>query len=189
MGALSLPPRKGTHGREMARYRLTTIVVLLALALACALAPGAMASSTLLSGYGGPGQGNQAILGTTLIGGGSAGGSGGGSSGTGAPPGTAASLELEEGRGGSSGAGGASGAGGSPRTGSSASQGAQSAGSAGAGHVPAALAAARVDAPALGLSGGDLAYVVLGFLVLALTALLSFVLMRRAGAERPAGER
>src|SRR5437879_11300009 len=39
-------------------------------------------ASPLLSGYGGPGQGSQAILGSTLFG-----GSGGGSSGSGAAPG------------------------------------------------------------------------------------------------------
>ena len=54
----------------MARHALTTIAALMALAFCCALAPAADASSTLLSGYGGPGQGNQAILGSTLIGGG-----------------------------------------------------------------------------------------------------------------------
>src|SRR6185437_13398965 len=61
----------------MAKHRLTTTFALLALGLLGAFAPAASASSTLLSGYGGPGQGNQAILGSTLIGGGG-GASGGG---------------------------------------------------------------------------------------------------------------
>src|ERR1700761_4789261 len=73
----------------MRRQRLTTTVALFAFGCFCASAPGAWASSTLLSGYGGPGQGNQAILGSTLIGGGGAsggsGGSGGGAAGVPAP--------------------------------------------------------------------------------------------------------
>jgi hypothetical protein len=170
----------------MARYRLTTIVVLLALALCCAVSPAAIASSTLLSGYGGPGQGNQAILGSTLIGGG-AGGSGGGGSGTGTPAGTAASLAVEEAHG-SSGAraagGGKAGKGGVVR----ASRGASPQGSETLGRAVDTLAVKRVDAPALGLGGGDVAYIVLAFLVLALTALLSVLVMRRGPADRAAGE-
>src|SRR5438876_10100556 len=58
----------------------------LAAALALlALAPAAANAGPLLSGYGGPGQGNQAILGSTLLG-----GPGGGSSGAGAGSGSGA---------------------------------------------------------------------------------------------------
>src|ERR1700753_670599 len=60
----------------MGRQRLTPAAALVALSL-CILPAGAHASSTLLSGYGGPGEGNQAIIGSALIGGGK-GGSGGG---------------------------------------------------------------------------------------------------------------
>ncbi len=60
------------------------LLVGLALATLATLATPAFArSTTLLSGYGGPGQGNQAVLGATMLGGhggGSSGGNGGGSS-------------------------------------------------------------------------------------------------------------
>lgn len=170
----------------MLRYRVTTIVVLLALASCCAFSPAAMASSTLLSGYGGPGQGNQAILGSTLIGG--AGGGSGGGAGTGSPSGTAASLAVEEPRAGSSSGSGSGGSGSSHRGGSAASRASRSAPSTGARPAITALTAERVDAPALGLGGGDVAYIVLAFLVLALTALLTVLVMRRGGADRAAGE-
>jgi hypothetical protein len=53
----------------------------LVLGVSCAL-PLAAQASTLLSGYGGPGQGNQAILGSALLNGPRSGGGGGGSAGT-----------------------------------------------------------------------------------------------------------
>jgi hypothetical protein len=56
-----------------------------------ALVPAARAGS-LLSGYGGPGQGSQALLGSTLIGG--SGGGGGGGSSSGGSPGSLASLQA-----------------------------------------------------------------------------------------------
>jgi hypothetical protein len=171
----------------MLRYRLTTIVVLLALALCCAFSPAATASSTLLSGYGGPGQGNQAILGSTLIGG-AGGGSGGGGAGTGSSTETAPSLTVEEPGAGSSGAG-------APRHGnggkggvSGVSRGASKPEAETLGRATDTLAAQRVDAPALGLGGSDVAYIVLAFLVLALTALFSVLVMRRGGVDRAAGE-
>jgi hypothetical protein len=171
----------------MSRYRLTTIVVLLALALCCAFSTAAIASSTLLSGYGGPGQGNQAILGSTLIGG-AGGGSGGGSAGTSGAPGTVPSLAVEERHATSSGGGGARGSGGFHRGGSQASRAAKAGASSATGAAAATLAAERVDAPALGVSGSDLAYIVLAFLVLVLTALLSVFVMRHGSADRAAGE-
>src|SRR5437879_8345365 len=61
----------------MKRHRtITSLAALAALVVSMAIAATAHASS-LLSGYGGPGQGNQAILGSTLLGGGSGGGGGG----------------------------------------------------------------------------------------------------------------
>jgi hypothetical protein len=70
----------------MTAHRASTVAALTALVVLLLVVPVAAASS-LLSGYGGPGQGNQAILGSTLLntpGGGSGGGSGsGGSAGAG----------------------------------------------------------------------------------------------------------
>jgi hypothetical protein len=59
------------------------IAIGMLVAVFSAAAPSAASAGTLLSGYGGPGQGSQAVLGSTLLGGsgkGSGGSSGGGSS-------------------------------------------------------------------------------------------------------------
>src|SRR5258705_13375486 len=65
------------------RRKITPIIA--GLAAATALIPASAQASSVLSGYGGPGQGNQVILGAALLNGprgGSGGGSGGGSSST-----------------------------------------------------------------------------------------------------------
>jgi hypothetical protein len=159
----------------MGRYCWIITAALTALTLCCALAPaaGAKNNSTLLSGYGGPGQGNQAILGSTLIGGG---GSAGGSSGA-SEEGTS-SLAVP--RGGSSG-------GGRPHHGPTAPS--AQARTAPTATLPATAASSHVEAPALGLSGSDVAYMAVALLVLALTALLTVLLMRRSRPGGPAGER
>src|SRR5579871_2775832 len=170
----------------MSRHRLTTIVALFALAACGASAPAAGASSTLLSGYGGPGQGNQAILGSTLIGGGgSSGGSGNSGGGQGpatqAPP---ASIEAS-----SSSAAAGKGAGGKgSRSGTHTTPGRRT--HHGAATTPAGSEtiarvqdARSVSAPALGLGGKDIVLIVLAFAVLALTAFVTVLLTRRGDAE------
>ena len=84
---MSLKPKKGTQGRDM--HQKISIVSALTLTLAlvailCVSVPTvALAGSPLLSGYGGPGTGEQAILGSTLVGGpGGGSGSGGSSAGS-----------------------------------------------------------------------------------------------------------
>lgn len=166
----------------MPRQRLTTIVALFALGSCWAGAPTASASSTLLSGYGGPGEGNQAILGSTLIGGSGGSRGGGGSSSTGSSAPQTVSIE----------AGPAPSA--TPHTGGSGGQKASGAGTprahprrprathtstpAGATAPAKAVEVRAVSAPALGLSGTDVAHVVLAFLVLVLTAVVTVVLTR-----------
>src|SRR5207253_1711120 len=66
----------GKQGSMTTHRRIITSVGLLMVAAACT--PAAAHGNPLLSGYGGPGQGNQAILGATLLNG----PGGGGSSGT-----------------------------------------------------------------------------------------------------------
>ena len=90
------PPRpmKGPHGRDMGRQRITTMAALAGLCLLCVFAAPAGASSTLLSGYGGPGEGNQALLGSTLIGGG---GNGGGSGSGASSSSSVSSIALPQG--------------------------------------------------------------------------------------------
>jgi hypothetical protein len=67
----------------MRRNRLTCAVAAASTLLAVGLSPAAALAGSLLSGYGGPGQGNQAILGSALLNGpaGKGGSGGGGSSG------------------------------------------------------------------------------------------------------------
>jgi hypothetical protein len=64
----------------MKNHRMT--IPALALLVTFAASPGVAAASSLLSGYGGPGQGSQAILGSTLVNGPRGGGGSGGSSGS-----------------------------------------------------------------------------------------------------------
>jgi hypothetical protein len=64
------------------RQRLGLITAVLGLA-AAALVPASASAGSLLSGYGGPGEGNQAILGSALLGGPSGGAGAGGESGSG----------------------------------------------------------------------------------------------------------
>jgi hypothetical protein len=151
----------------------------LALALASFLSAStplaAFAGSPLLSGYGGPGAGEQAIVGSTLLGGPHGGAGSGGSSG-------------------SAGSGGA-GLGGSGRAlsgGSGSNSAWLGAGSAAASQTgvrvapggtsafvyPASLRSASVNSPALGISGGDLVLLAGIIATLALVGTLTIRLAR-----------
>ncbi len=158
------------------------------LALLAAPAPAALAGGPLLSGYGGPGAGAQAIIGGTLLNGprGGSGGGSGGSAGGSASFGAAASLSSSSatsashlaagGRDGqdASRAFGGPGAGRSRRHGSGrgAGDGGASPGSTGAhsssSHLGVASMAASVSAGASWFTGGDLLALVLAAGVLAL---------------------
>ena len=69
----------------MRSHRSTILIVATMASSLMAVAPLTAAANTLLSGYGGPGQGDQAILGATLLNGPGAGG-GGGSGSSESPP-------------------------------------------------------------------------------------------------------
>jgi hypothetical protein len=195
---VSLEPKKGTQGRDMHQRIKFVSALILAFALVMgALAPSvALAGSPLLSGYGGPGAGEQAILGSTIVGGGGSGsgGSSGGSTGgrqegggTASPPGAA---------GGSSPAGAGAAKAGTTEvhTGEALNPhghrrpGGSAAGQAGRAHVsppgasayvyPTTLRAASYSSPALGISGGDLLALVATIATLALLAVLTIRLRR-----------
>jgi hypothetical protein len=86
-----LEPEKGTQGREGMNSRQKIIGAAAVAAALMSAVPVSATASSLLSGYGGPGQGSQAILGSALLNGPSnGGGSGGGSAGSGRAAGTAA---------------------------------------------------------------------------------------------------
>ena len=145
--------------------------------------PSSVLAGPLLSGYGGPGEGNQAILGSALLGGG---GSSGGSSGsTGSSPGVAA--ETAGGQSGRSQSNGSA----TGASGLSSTAGRRSKGSAGGGAANSrdntaessggvaraySVSSSRSTSGAsdtLGLSGTDLGYVLLVLCALAFTGVLT----------------
>jgi len=153
-------------------------VVLMTLALA-GISPAAAAANSLLSGYGGPGQGSQAILGSALLGGPSGGGgSGGGGS-------TAGTGTAEGATSGSQGAAGGSARGSSRAAGRgngrAVERAAAPSGSAAKTHGPAASSATTARAPVLELPAADLVYALLALVALALTGVLTRQLARRSG--------
>jgi hypothetical protein len=171
---------------SMRTHRSTIRMVVLSLALALALAaPLAAQAGPLLSGYGGPGQGNQAILGSTLIGGpgGGSGGPGGGETATSASGGAASAAQPV--------------AGATQTSASRASSGRGGHGVSGAGTATTRSARPVVGelsdrsypglesaggGSALGLSAAEIVYIVLAAAALAFTGLLT----RRLAGTRAA---
>lgn len=194
-------PQYARHGS----MRSDRIIIHLGVTAAIALAvvPSAAQASSLLSGYGGPGEGNQAVLGSALVngptGGGGAGSGGSSSSGSAGstPAGSGAQGSGSASSGGSSrgstsrGAGSSSSptaAGGRSVPGGSAHRSAGTSvapGRASSGAQTFYPMAERVPAGqqggVLGLSGSNLLYVIVGFAVLVLVA----VLTRRLGGPAP----
>jgi hypothetical protein len=179
----------------MRRHRTITLIAGLAVGVVCAVPANAL-GGPLLSGYGGPGQGSQSILGAALLNGGSGGGAGGSSSGESGPSATAAgggeaaaaatvkdaaSAQRSDGR--------PATAGRHRHPGASVSRDAQAGGRADLSQpttAAAAYAAAERGAPAagsgaLGLSPVDFLLIVLGFGMLALIAIAMRRLTRTGG--------
>jgi hypothetical protein len=149
-----------------------------------AVAPAAAGANSLLSGYGGPGQGSQVILGSALVnppGGGSGGGGGSSSSGGGSGP---QARTPNHGASSPEGPAGARNRGSGPHSAPSASKGGQASAGGAHGYTPAlALAAHESGAGSapFGLSGTDLLYILL---VLGGLLLTGVVTMRVAGRPR-----
>ena len=168
------------------RRTITAIVALLSM---LALVPAAALAGPLLSGYGGPGQGNQAILGAGLVGG----RGGDGSGGHGSSHGAAGSAGHEGSVGSAAASVGAGGARSSSRTASAKARHPQAAGSTVAavrsrpGERPpglartAATSAAAGGGGALGLSGADALYILLALGALVVTGALTRVLAHQPG--------
>jgi len=163
---------------------ISTAAVLLAFSMAV---PAGALADPLLSGYGGPGQGSQAILGATLLG---APTNGGGGSEAGGGPNSLTAAEPPVGAAGL----GASVKAGAPaptRSGAKAGgRGGRGAGavrqpSAGVSEIyPASERGAVTSSGTLGLSGGDLAYILLTLCALAVTALITRRLTPKAATRR-----
>jgi hypothetical protein len=178
--------RKESKAGSMKRSQIIAATTVL-MAVLSALAPGVVQANSLLNGYGGPGQGNQVILGSALLNGSGGGGGGSGSSAGEANPLAASSLAEATsggdragrtnaahsglvsgtGRQGRASSGAATGGGG--KAGSNGQTGKASVGAVGAypasGHGEARAASDGLET--LGLSGSDLLYLllVLGLLV------------------------
>lgn len=171
--------------------RITSVIVFVA--LIAAAFPGAALASSLLSGYGGPGEGNQAVLGSALLnapkgGGGGGAGAGAGSLGSGqASSGQSGEAAASPGAkaGATSKRAAHKGSSGRTRSAKPAARG----GTAQASHTRAVIypAASREvttgGSRALGLSGADLVYIILALGVLALTGLLTVRLTRTTVAR------
>jgi hypothetical protein len=155
-----------------------TIAWLVALA---AVIPAAASASPLLSGYGGPGEGSQVILGSSLLGGG--GGGGGSSQNTGAPTGTGGSSKA--GTGNLSTRSRRSLAGGHGKRATGPVGGASPSGS--QVYPASARGAASREAGAsdtLGLSGENLMYILLALAALIFTGVLTRRMARTTAASR-----
>ncbi|HEY5390248.1 MAG TPA: hypothetical protein VIJ83_06790 [Solirubrobacteraceae bacterium] len=179
----------------MTRHQRISSILVFAAVLAAVL-PGTAAANSLLSGYGGPGEGNQAILGSALLntpkggGGGSAGGAGGLSQASSTQSGEAA---AQQGAAGSSatkkGSAGPTGKG-TRATKTAAGGAASQAAQAGSVIYPAvSREEASGGSRALGLSGADFVYIILALGVLALTGFLTVRLTRPAAGRGPTGTR
>jgi hypothetical protein len=157
----------------MKRLRPNTTATLTAL-LICATAPAGATAGPLLSGYGGPGEGNQAILGAALLngpGGGKGGGSGSSSSsGGGSSSGVAARTEA-----GAKGAGGGSSGHGGTRSTRSHTHASDSRSPAYTplSSPPITQTAAGTSTGAAGLSGADFLYILLAAAVLVLAGAIT----------------
>jgi len=154
---------------------LTAIAVAMALP-ACA---GAEAGSPLLSGYGGPGSGSQAILGSGLV---NIGGGGGGAAAGGgvvsAAQGSGSSTPLPS-QGGSKGIAGT----GSRTTHGSSGSRSSDAGSRATGASPTVVIVTGANSQNLVLPSGEIVEIVLALIILALTAALTVVLARRSADD------
>jgi hypothetical protein len=169
----------------MRSHRRTITVMLVG--LTSLVTPAVAQAGSLLSGYGGPGQGNQAILGAALLNTPSGGSGGGGSSGSSAvtPASLGASTSAATGASGGQ-AGSSAGAGGSH---SSSHRSAKAPIAAGGSSVSAIRAysatsglgasEAAVSSPTLGITAADLTYMLLVLGGLALTGAVTRQLSRR----------
>jgi hypothetical protein len=170
----------------MRRRRIITPTI--ALVILSAALPAPAVGGSLLSGYGGPGQGNQAILGSSLLGGGGSNNGGGGSASGGGSAGTGVSSTVgarnvltpavRRGKGSTA----------SRRSSRATGRGEQ--GSARAGGVSSQLypasarGAAAGGSETLGISGEDLMYVLLALCGLIFTGLLTRRMARTTAASR-----
>jgi hypothetical protein len=173
----------------MKNHRKITPIIALAVTLS-AFAPASAPASSLLSGYGGPGQGAQAILGSALLNGpssrGGGGSAGGGLSAGGSPTGTAPLGAVSTGgRTTSSGAGGHRHA--NARNGSQTAATATGGGVSGSYPRVGASQASSSGTGVLGLSDSVFLFALLALTALLFTGLLTRGLTKASGTRGHAG--
>jgi hypothetical protein len=189
------------------RRQCLTITATLLVAAVLGVAPAFAGAGPLLSGYGGPGQGNQAILGSAVVNGSSGGGSAGSSSRGSSAGGS--SLAASSGGDAAGARIAAPSAGAAPRSATGASAGAKGQAPAAASHTSekqakqplagtsssgaatsessSSLTASRGGiggSQPLGLSRADFLYILLAFGVLVFTGILTRSLARSPGGSR-----
>jgi hypothetical protein len=152
------------------------------LALGAPVAANAEAGGTLLSGYGGPGQGSQAIIGSGFV---NLPGGGGTSGGAGSSPAASTGSTSTSGTATTPAAGSRGGSSGRPTTsaGSRVSGAGIQPGSSGV--SPAHAAIVESSSQSLVLPGGDILDILLAVLALGLTAFLTLMLARRRAGTGP----
>ncbi|HEY2571850.1 MAG TPA: hypothetical protein VGI27_10265 [Solirubrobacteraceae bacterium] len=170
----------------MTRHR-TIILIAGSLVAFAGISSDAALASSLLSGYGGPGQGNQALLGSALLNGPGAGGGAAGAAGASTAPTTAEALS----RGAQRGSAGRSrpshkhaGAGQAGSKGAAASSQTSSPTRISDIYAAAERGASAPSTGVLGLSGADFLLIVLALLTLGFTGVLTRRLTRSAPAGR-----
>lgn len=195
VGKLLLGPDKDPKaGMKLKTRTVKSLAGATFVAVFLCMGAGTALAGTLLSGYGGPGEGNQAILGAGLVnapsGGGPGGGSGGGSGAAGSPSAAALSQasSSRSSAAASSGGQGTRGKGTGSSTGKPSRTPGAGAGGYRAAHTPPGAAepvpAASAGSQPLGLSGSDVLYILLALAALVVTALLTRQLTH--GPERGA---
>jgi serine/threonine-protein kinase/endoribonuclease IRE1 len=163
------------------------------LALLAFLMPASAMAGSLLSGYGGPGEGNQAILGSALVnggggGGGRAGGGGGSGGGTSTGAGQSATVVAQSSAAHASGSPTARHAGAHPARANAPRSAARVIGTSAGIQLHPASARGGASQPAsssgsLGLTGADFLYILLAVAALVLTGVLTKRMARHHGEQ------
>jgi hypothetical protein len=159
----------------MKNHRTTAPIIALLATLAAA-APAAASASPLLSGYGGPGVGNQAILGSALLNGGGSTGGGSGPTGQGSGPASVSTVAAND-------TAGERVARRAPRGAAPKGGGAKVSGVASSTYPASERGGAAPESGTLGLSGQDILFILLALLALAFTGVFTRRLIGDAQRE------
>jgi hypothetical protein len=163
----------GTQGQGSMKNHRTVAPIFVLLAALAAAAPAVAQANPLLSGYGGPGVGNQAILGSALLNGGGGAGGGSGPTGQGSGPANPPTIAANETAGPVARR--------TPRGAAAPGRDANVSGVASSTYSASERGAPAPASGTLGLSGQDILFILLALLGLAFTG----VLTRRLIADTP----